>query len=127
MNDDAIPIVEVYRGVGIEDQQSSERIKVVKRAIDRVHAMDDPEQLAASADNARNPPEARLLAGAKCEAAFEISTEERRLRPAIDMDRLRASTAGLGCRRWRDPWRYASLLDPHGGIEREQPLADDEE
>ena len=31
-------------------------------------------------------------------------------------------TAGLGCRRWRDPDRYASLLDEPGGVEREVPL-----
>jgi hypothetical protein len=126
MNDDAIPTVEVYRGVGIEDQQSPERIKVVKRAIDRVHAMDDPEQLAAFADNAHNPCESRLLAAAKCEAAFEISTEERRLRPPVDMERMRASTAGLGSKKWRDPWHFASLLDPQGGVEREEPLPGEE-
>jgi hypothetical protein len=124
MNDGAIPIVEVYRGVGIEDQQSPERIETVKRAIDRVHATDDPEQLAAYADDAWNPPEARLLAAAKCEAVFEISTEERRLRPSIDMERLRASVAGLGSKKWRSAWHFASLLDPHGGVEREEPLPD---
>ena len=36
-DDDAIPVVETYRGVGIEDQQPPERIELVKREIDRVH------------------------------------------------------------------------------------------
>jgi hypothetical protein len=93
IDDDVIEIVELYRGVGIESDQPRERIEhVVKPQIDIVHDIDDPDQLLAYADNARNPPEARLLAAAKCEAAFEISTEERRLRPPIDMERARAPT-----------------------------------
>jgi hypothetical protein len=125
IDDDAIEIGELYRGVGVESDQPRERIEhVVKPQIDIVHDIDDPEQLLAYADNARNPPEARLLAAAKCEAAFEISTEERRLRPPIDMERQRASVAGLGSRRWRDPDRYASLLDEPGGVLREGPLPD---
>jgi hypothetical protein len=52
---------------------------------------------------------------------WELAAEERRLRPTISLERLRAATAGLGSRRWRDPDRYASLLDC-GGIEREVPL-----
>jgi hypothetical protein len=123
--DDAIPIVEVYRGVGIEDQQPPERIKLVKREIDRVHRLSDADELADYADDARNPPEARMVAGARAEVSWEIAGEERRLRP-VNLERLRASTAGLGCRRWRDPERYASLLDGPGGIEREVPLDDSE-
>jgi hypothetical protein len=121
--DDAIPIVEVYRGVGIEDAQPLERIqRVVKPEIDRVHAMSDPGLLFIYADDARNPPEARMLAEARAEALWEIAGEERRLRP-ISLERLRASTAGLGCRRWRDPGYYSSTLE-HGGVPREEPLPD---
>ena len=70
IDDDAIEVVELYRGVGIEDGQPAERIEaVVKPGIDRVHAMHDPDALVAYAGNARNPPEARLFAAAKCEAA----------------------------------------------------------
>jgi hypothetical protein len=124
--DDAIPVVEIYRGVGIEDAQPLERIqRVVKPAIDRVHAMGDPDLLAAYADDVRNPPEGRLLAEARAEALWEIAGEERRLRP-ISLERLRASTAGLGCRRWRDPDHYSSILDEPGGVPREEPLADEE-
>jgi hypothetical protein len=46
VDDDAIPIVEVYRGVGIEDQQPPERIKFVKGEIDRVHRMSGTDELA---------------------------------------------------------------------------------
>jgi hypothetical protein len=123
--DDQIPVVEIYRGVGIEDQQPPERIKFVKRAIDHIHAMGDPDLLAAYADDADNPPEARLFAAAKVEVELEIATAERRLRPVTSLERLRASTAGLGSRRWRDPDRYCSLLD-HDGVEREEPLDDGE-
>ena len=38
----SIPVVEIYRGVGIEDQQPPERIELVKREIDRVHRMSGP-------------------------------------------------------------------------------------
>jgi hypothetical protein len=56
------------------------------------------------------------------ESLWTMAAENRNNRPAIDLDRLRASTAGLGCRRWRDPRRYASLLDPDGGVLRDRPL-----
>jgi hypothetical protein len=55
-----------------------------------------------------------------------VASETRANRPPIDLDRLRASTAGLGSKKWRDPWRHASLLDPDGGVEREEPLPDEE-
>jgi hypothetical protein len=122
--DDQIPVVETYRGVGIEDQQPPARVKFVKSEIDRVHRMSGTDELADYAGDAGHPPEARMLAGARAEALCEIAGEERRLRP-ISLEKLRASTAGLGSRCWRDPDRYASLLD-HGGTEREQPLDDSE-
>jgi hypothetical protein len=126
-DDDAIPVVEVYRGIGIEDQQPRERIeRVVKPAIDLVHAMGDPDLLTAYAANADNPPEARLFAAAKVEVKLEIAMAERRLRPVASLEQIRANVAGLNSRRWRSPWLYASLLDPNGGVEREEPLADSE-
>ena len=64
-----------------------------------------------------------MLAGARAEALWELAGEERRQRPSLEL--LRAATAGLGCRRWRDPDRYASLLDGPGGAEREAPLDDE--
>jgi hypothetical protein len=121
--DDAIPIVEVYRGVGIEDQQPPERIKFVKSEIDRIHRMSGADELFAYSSDPLNPPEARMLAGARAEALCELAAEERRPR-TISLERLRAATAGLGCRRWRDPDCFASLLDEPGGVEREEPLPD---
>jgi hypothetical protein len=122
--DDQIPVVEFYRGVGIENQQPPERIELVKREIDRVHRMSGTVELADYAGDAGHPPEARMLAGARAEALWELAGEERRHRP-ISLELLRAATAGLGCRRWRDPDRYASLLDEPGGVEREVPLDDE--
>jgi hypothetical protein len=121
--DDAIPVVEVYCGVGIEDQQPPERIELVKREIDRVHRMSGIVELADYAGDASLPPEARMLAGARAEALWELAGEERRVRP-ISLELLRAATAGLGCQRWRDHDRCASLLDGSGGIERDVPLDD---
>jgi hypothetical protein len=133
MDDDGpIPIVEVYRGVGIEDGQPVERIEcVVKPQIDRVHTLEGIEQLAAFAADVGNAPEARLFAAAKVEILFELSIEERRIRPAVDLLQVRAAVAGLASRKWRDPDRYASLLDQSrpgaaGAVEREQPLNDAE-
>jgi len=122
-DDDAIPLVETYRGVGIEDQQPPERIELVKREIDRVHRMSAIVELADYAGDAVHPPEARMLGGARAEALWELAGEERRQRPSLEL--LCAATAGLGCRRWRDPDRYASLLDGPGGAEREVPLDDE--
>jgi hypothetical protein len=126
--DDAIPIVEVYRGVGIEDQQSFERIRFVKSEIDRVHRLSGADDLFAYASNPQNPPEPRMLAGARAEALCELAAEERRPR-AISLERLRAATAGLGSKTWRDPYSHCSLLDQPGpgaagAVAREQPLAD---
>ena len=76
--DGQIPVVEMYRGVGIEDQQSFERIGLVKPEIDRVHRMSGADELADYAGDARHPPEARMLAGARAEALCELAAEERR-------------------------------------------------
>ena len=123
--DDSIPVVDIYRGIGIEDQQPRERIElVVKPAIDRVHAMGDPDLLAAYAADADNPPEARLFASAKVEVEVGIAAAERRLRPVTSLEQIRATVAGLGSLRWRDPDRYCSLLD-QGGVERERPLEEE--
>jgi hypothetical protein len=123
--DDHIPIVEVYRDVGIEDEQSPGRVRFVKREIDRVHRMSGADELFAYAKDPLNPPEPRMLAGARAEALCELSAEERRPRP-ISLDLLRCATAGLGCRRWRDPDSFASLLDQPGGVLRDVPLDPDD-
>jgi hypothetical protein len=127
MDNDAIPTVGTYRGIPLEDHQFDARLEVVRREIDVVLGMTDPSELARWADDPRHSPESRQLACAMAETAWTVAAETRANRPAIDLDRLRASTAGLGSRRWRDPWRYCSLLDADGGVvERERPLDDAE-
>jgi hypothetical protein len=123
MDDDEIPTIETYRGVGLEDRQSPERLALVKAEIDHVLGMSDPSELADYAASPWHAPEARQLAAAMAETTWTIASETRANRPPIDLERLRASTAGLGSKKWRCPWRYASLLDPEG-VPREQPLDD---
>lgn len=109
---DNIPIIETYRGVGIHDAQPPERIaNVVKPAINYVLELSDVERLTDYAGNIAMPPEARLFAAAKCEAMYQIAAGERRERPNVDLEKLRATVAGLNSRRWRSPWGYGSLLD----------------
>ena len=121
-----IPVIATHRGIGIHDHQGPARIKVVKAAIDRVARMSDILGLAAFAADSQQPPEARLFAANKLEVEYEVAAEERRNRPTIDLDRVRATVAGLDSVTWRSPWWYGSLLDPAGGVEREEPLADEE-
>jgi hypothetical protein len=122
--DDAIPVIGLHRGVPLEDQQSDARLALVRSEIDHVLGMTDAVALADWADDPWHSPESRQLAVAMVESIWTVAAETRNNRPPIDMDRLRASTAGLGTRRWRDPWRHASLLDRDGGVLREQPLSD---
>jgi hypothetical protein len=120
-----IPTIATHRGIGIHDDQTPARVKVVKAAIDRVARMSDILELADFAADAREPPEARMFAANKVEVEYELAAEERRNRPTIDLDRVRATVAGLDSLEWRDPDRYGTLLE-HGGAERERPLDDAE-
>jgi hypothetical protein len=72
----------------------------------------------------QEPPEARLFAASKVEVEYELAAEERRNRPVVDLDCVRASVAGLDSVEWRDPDRYGTLLDAAGGVQREEPLPD---
>ena len=130
MTEEAFPTVGEYRGVGLHAFQPPERIgAVVKPAIDVVHGMSDIGALASYAADARNAPEARLLAAAKCEAGFTIAVDERRQRPAIDLLRVRASVAGL-TKSWMSTTHYGSDLDAETdardriALSREIPLSD---
>ena len=125
-DDDQIPTIGCYKGVPLENEQSEARLALVRGEIDRVLGMTDARELADWAANSWHSPESRQLAVAMAESLWTMASESRNNRPPIDLDLLRASTAGLGSRRWRDPWRYASLLD-HGGVERERPLDELEE
>jgi hypothetical protein len=87
--------------------------------------MSDVERLVEFAGDVRNPPDARLLSAAKARSAWDLAAEGREARPEIDLDRLHALTAGLGCIEWRDPDYYCSLLEGRvGAVRREQPLGD---
>ena len=121
---DRIPTVAMHRGVGIHADQSPARIRVVKAAIDRVARMSDILELADFAADPQQPPEARLFAANKVEVEYQLAAEERRNRPIIDLDRVRAAVAGLDSVVWRSPWYFASLLDAAAGVPREEPLRD---
>jgi hypothetical protein len=125
MDDDAIPVVGLHRGIPLEDQQSPERLALVRSEIDHVLGVTDAVALADWADDPVHSPESRQLAVAMAESMWTVAAETRNNRPPIDMERLRASTAGLGSQRWRCPRTHASLLD-HGSVERERPLDDAE-
>ena len=113
---DLIPSVGKYRGVRIHNEQSERRIlKIVRPAIDVVLAMTDIKRLAAYAADPRHPPEARLLAAARCENDWKSCADERRIRPLIDLEKIRAAVAGVASQTWRSPSHYASLLDPFSG------------
>ena len=121
--DDRIPAVAWHRGCPIQDQQSLARIQHVRDEIDRIHglSLDDAEELVGYCENWFNPPESRMYAAARLEALWQLASEERRPRPRIDLLRVKALVAGLGSRRWRNPWTYGSLFDLHG-VPREKPL-----
>jgi hypothetical protein len=119
-----IPTIATHRGIGIHDHQTPERIRIVKAAIDRVAGVSDVLELADFASNPLEPPEARLFAANKVEVEYQVAAEERRNRPIINLDVVRASVAGLDSVMWRSPWYFASLLDAAAGVPREEPLPD---
>jgi hypothetical protein len=120
-----IPTITAHRGVGIHDCQTPARIKVVKAAIDRVARMSDILELADFAADPQQPPEARMFAANKVEVEYELAAEERRNRPTIDLDRVRATVAGLDSLEWRSPVVYGTDLED-GGVPREEPLTGEE-
>jgi hypothetical protein len=111
MTRDAIPIVEVYRGVGIHDQQQQDRIeRVVKPEIDHVlDRLSGVTELFEFAASSLNAPEARSLALAKITAEFELAVEERRARPTkVTIEKVRAVAAMLAR---RDSRYYCGFWD----------------
>jgi hypothetical protein len=122
---DRIPIIATHRGIGIHDCQTPARIRVVKAAIDRVARMSDVLELADFAADPAQPPEARLFAANKVEVEYQLAAEERRNRPIIDLDVVRATVAGLDSATWRSPVVYGTDLED-GGVPRDEPLDDSE-
>jgi hypothetical protein len=120
---DRIPISTTHRGIGVHDCQSPARIEVVRGAIDHVARLSDILELADFAADVQQPPEARMFAASKIEVEYERSAEERRSRPIIDLQKVRASVAGLDSAAWRSPVVYGTDLE-NGGVEREEPLPD---
>ena len=120
-----IPTIAIHRGIGIHDHQSPARIKVVKAAIDRVARISDILELADFAADPQQPPEARMFAANKVEVEYEVAAEERRNRPIVDLDLVRATVAGLDSLEWRSPVVYGTDLEDDG-VPREEPLAGEE-
>jgi len=125
---DRIPAIEIYRGCRVHVDQSPERIaSVVRPALDRVIEIDDVHALLAICRDTGEPPECRLLAAAKIEAAHQLAAESREVRPLVDLALVRAIVAGLDSMRWRDPRYFCSLLDieppgPRRAVPRPEPL-----
>lgn len=104
--------VEVYRGVGIHNGQSADRIeRVVKPEIDHVFSLREIDSLVAYCGDPTRAPESWILAAAMVEGMFGVAIDERRARPDVDLEFVRACVAGLDLRRWRSPWVFGSLLD----------------
>jgi hypothetical protein len=122
--DGELPIGMSYKGVGIYAGQPAKRIALVKREIDKVGKISDPERLFEIAGDCGWSPESRLLAGARAIAGLELMTERREAKPDIDREDVEAATAGLDTIRWADPDRYCSMLDEHPerAAEREEPF-----
>lgn len=120
-----MPTVGTYRRVAIHDFQPPERIEsIVKPEIDCVYLLTDPARLVEFAADARNCPEARLFAGARVEATWQLAAEGRAIRPNVNLEYLRAATAGLDDTLWVSPWTYGSLFDRCHAVRREVPLTD---
>jgi hypothetical protein len=120
-----IPITEEYRGVGIQEWQSPERVDTVKREIDAVYDLKSADALYRFAEESSKSPEARLFAAAKVEALFKVAAQDRTARPRIDLLRLRAVVAGLDSLVWVDYTRHGTIGDASNAVLREIPLNDE--
>lgn len=123
---DQIRIIGHRRGVGLHDHQDAARLNTVRADIDQVFDRQDrAEDLVDWAGDRSRAPESRLLAEALVLAQCEAASEQRRARPAADLDRLAAITAGLDSEQWRDRDFFDSALaprhlpnDPKGPVRR---------
>src|SRR5262245_19065925 len=120
-----IPGIAAHRVVGIHACQSPARVKIVTAAIDRVARMSDILELADFAADPQQPPEARMFAANKVQVEYEVAAEERRNRPIVDLEKVRATVAGLDSLEWRSPVVYGTDLED-GGVPREERLAVEE-
>ena len=122
-----VPCVEVYKGVRIHDQQTVDRIALVKSEIDRVLGLNEIADLWDVAKHERWSPESRLLASAKIQALWQIAADERRARPrGLTLDGVIATVAALDSRAWRSPTHFCSdLCRAERAAPRERPLTDE--
>jgi hypothetical protein len=124
MDDDRIPSSENYRGIAVHAGQSRKRVAVVRKAIDRVCAIDDLTTLDSILDDFTAPPEARAFAGRKILAALDETISTRQTRPrGLDRGAIDGAVGALESRRWRDPLSYGTLLEPCAShVKRDRPL-----
>jgi hypothetical protein len=128
MASERIAIAGFYRGVGLHADQGPDRIADVRRDIDEVFLIDRTSELFAYLRDVRRSPEARLFAGAKLRARWELATEDREARPKIDIQLVDAIVMHLGARKWQSSTHYCSALDTPaapgepGPIPRPAPL-----
>lgn len=117
-----IPIIETYRGVGIQDYQPPERIAVVKSEIDRVISFIPAkgdikhDKLLTWVKDRSKSPESRLLAKAALIASIHESGAKAKRVPLhikeIGEEWLNAVTAGLGLLGGQSRTKYGSKFDP---------------
>ena len=84
-----------YRGVPLFAGQDAATLEIVRRHIDEAAALPDVAALFEFAADREKAPEARLLAGARIRAEFEIAIERRASRPIVDLEKLTAILSGL--------------------------------
>lgn len=127
-----IPTDGEYRGVPLHEGQSEARLVVVRRDIDRAHALQDLDQIVPFACNPGNAPEARVYARAKAIAVLDEAVDRRAARSRTTVwtrELIMASASGLDTLHWRSPWHYCSTLDSRNRpgedppVRRDVPLA----
>ena len=121
---------ESYRSVGLHPGQSPERLAQVRREIDQVFELEEVGALMSWIEDVSKSPEARVLAGAMVEAIFQLAVDERRERPAIDVERVQAITAPLSSTIWIDPNFHCAIFESDGWdgrmpVRRERPIKGD--
>jgi hypothetical protein len=121
-DDDQIPAQEIYRNCRVHDQQPPERVALVKRELDQIFDIADPQKLFKICGDAAWSPEGRLLAATRLLASWELATEGRMARPeGITIETIKACTAGLDSALWRSPRHYCSdLCDEKRAVPREK-------
>jgi hypothetical protein len=119
-----IPVVEIYKHVGLHDGQGPARLAVVRNEIDRVIELSALVRLVEWAKDIAHAPESRSLAGAKALAIVSGYGNARQKRPqGITAEYIQAVVAGLNSEGWRSPTHFGTLIEAGpGAVKREIPL-----